>query len=218
MLYKLATDPILRPDSTRAVAFAVSNLIGGDMVARLVRSGLASELLDTHDYGLDGAQIGNSAEYFFDASNGSHLAFVDAVIALANAHAPVFGYVGVRFMPASAALIGMPRFPLTASIEVSTPRSRLEDVYAGFWAGLHDLANNAGAFAHWGQESRQSAEIVAARYGSRLVSWRAALGRVAGAASTFSTLFTREHGLEPGTVEEDDAIDRFLAGLNSGDD
>jgi hypothetical protein len=146
-LFKLATDATLRPDSTAAAAFAVSQLIGGNTVNKFLRSGLASELLDTHDYTLDGAQVGNSAEYFFDAAKNAHLNFIDGVIALANTHAPVFGYIGIRFMPRSAALLGMPRFATSASVEVSTARSRMEDVYAGFWNDVHALANASGGVA-----------------------------------------------------------------------
>jgi hypothetical protein len=61
------------------------------------------------------------------------------------------------------------------------------------------------------------AELIAACYGSRLVAWRAALGCMACAAQTFSALFTRECGIEPGAAEEDDAIDCCFADLNSGD-
>jgi hypothetical protein len=219
-LYKLANDPILRPDSTSAVASAVSKLIGGNTAAKFVRCGLASQILDAHNYNLDGAQSGNSAEFFFDASTGAHLQFVDSVIAIANAHAPVFGYIGMRFMPRASALLSMCRFPVTASVEVATGRSRLEDVYAGFWDDLHNLANASLAIAHWGQESRQAADYIEARFGANLTSWRMTLARLAGAAPTFSTPFSREHGLEPDTSaisDDEDAIDRYLAGLHSGD-
>jgi hypothetical protein len=222
VLYRLATDPILRPDSTRAVAFAVSQLIGGNTVNKFLRAGLASELLDTHDYTLDGAQVGNSAEFFFDpAASNAHLRFVDGVISLANAHAPVFGYIGIRFMPQTAALLGMPRFATSASVEVSTARSRMEDVYAGFWDAVHALANASGGVAHWGQELRQSGGDIASRYGAALAVWRRALGEVGGSASTFSTAFSRDHGLEPDVrtlPPEDDALERFMAGLQSGDE
>ena len=222
VLHKLATDPVLSPDSTRAVAFAVSQLVGGNTVNKFLRSGLASELLDNHDYTLDGAQVGNSIECFFDvAAHNPHLSFVDSVIALTSTHAPVYGYIGIRFMPRSAALLGMPRYATTASVEVATPRSRWEDVYAGFWNDLHALANASGAIAHWGQEFRQSASDVASRYGEDLMAWKRALGRIAGNASTFSTDFSRAHGLEPsfaGLVAEDDALECFMAALGWGGD
>jgi hypothetical protein len=146
---------------------------------------------------LDGAQIGNSAEFFLDASAGTHLRFVDAVIALAQANAPVFGYMGIRFMPQSAALIGMPRFALCASVEVSTSRSRLEDVLARFWTEVHALANASGAVAHWGQEElRQSQNDIVLRFGLNLATWRRHWAAFAGGSSTFSTEFSRVHGLE----------------------
>jgi len=220
VLYKVATDAILRPDSTMAIVRAVSDLIGGDTISKFVRCGTASEILDTHNYALDGAQSGNSAEYFFDASDGAHLRFIDAVIALASTYAPVFGYIGLRFVPKSSALLGMPRFALTAAIEISTARSRVEDVYAAFWTDLHALANRSEGIAHWGQESRQTKEYVADRFGTNLKAWQIAVGRVAGAAPTFSTEFTRLHGLEPDSAaieDDDDAVDRYLAGLLSAE-
>jgi hypothetical protein len=223
ILFKLASDPILQPESRIAAASAVSQLIGGDTVLKFVRCGLASEIIDTHDYKLDGAQSGNSAEYFFDATAGAHLRFVDGVMGIVNAHAPVFGYIGIRFMPKSSALLSMAQFPLTASVEVATARSRLEDVYAGFWADLHSLANSSQGIAHWGQEFRQTDTDIAARFGQNLVLWRRALGRVTGGNPTFSTSFSRLHGLEPEVApgptgdEDEDMVESYLTGLHTAD-
>jgi hypothetical protein len=62
ILSKLVTDPILQPESKISTGFAVSKLIGGDTAFTLLRCGLASEVLDTHNYSLNGAQSGNSAD------------------------------------------------------------------------------------------------------------------------------------------------------------
>jgi D-arabinono-1,4-lactone oxidase len=217
----LATDPILRSTTGAVAARVASRVIGGDTLD-FVRCGLASERLDKHNYKIDGAQIGDSAEYFFDASTGSHLRFIDGVLRLVSAHAPVYGYIGVRFMPRSSALLSMARFPLTASVEVATGKSRLEDVYATFWAELHNLANSSQAIAHWGQEFRQSDTDIASRFGQNLAVWRSALGRVTENNLTFSTTFSRLHGLEPilgpgptpPVDEDDEMIEAYLAGLN----
>jgi hypothetical protein len=225
ILFKLATDPILQPDSRISAASAVSQLIGGDTALKLLRCGLASEILDTHNYALDGAQSGNSAEYFFDGSNGAHLRFIDSVISLVNARSPIFGYMGVRFMPRSSALLSMAQFPLTASVEVATAKSRVEDVYAGFWSDLHALANSSQGIAHWGQEFWQTDPDIANRFGQNLVTWRRALGRVTADDLTFSTAFSRAHGLEPDIIpvppvvssDDDDIIESFLIGLRCGD-
>lgn len=224
VLYKIAIDSVL--DASGDVAQAVSEAIGSAF-AKLARAGHASgglnqNMLDAHDYGLDGAQCGNSAEYHFDASGASYLAFIDDVIGLARKHFPVFGYIGIRFTPVASALIAMQRYPLTASVEVATPRSRLDDVYAAFWSELHDAARARQGIPHWGQEFRLTEAELAALYGTRLRRWREVLAEVSGGApQVFSTAFSRDKGLEPlggASGTDDDAIDLFLAGLASGDD
>jgi hypothetical protein len=127
ILYKIATDPVL--DVGRDVARVASGVIA-QTFSKVARAGPASggqyqNMLDAHDYGLDGAQSGNSVEFHFDASSGAYLDFIDAVVALCGVHFPVFGYIGIRFTPAATALIGMQQFGLTASVEVATPRTRL---------------------------------------------------------------------------------------------
>jgi hypothetical protein len=216
-LYRVATDSVL--DAGKDVGRAVSAAIGGAF-ARLARAGNASgalyqNMLDAHDYGLDGAQCGNSAEFHFDAAGGTYLEFIDDVIALAGSHFPVFGYIGVRFTPAASALIAMQQFALTASVEVATARSRLEDVYAGFWVELHDAARARQGIPHWGQEFTHTEAELAALYGPRLKRWRAVLADVCGGApQVFSTEFSRSCGLEPlAGAGDDDAIDIFMAAL-----
>lgn len=224
VLYRIATDSVL--DAGSDVAQAVSEAIGGAF-AKLARAGKASgglyqNMLDAHDYGLDGAQCGNSAEYHFDAASSTYLTFIDDVIRLTRKYFPVFGYIGVRFTPVASALIAMQRYPLTASVEVATPRSRLDDVYAAFWSELHDAARARQGIPHWGQEFRLTEAELAALYGPRLRRWREVLADICGGApQVFSTAFSQDKGLEPlggagGT--DDDAIDLFLIGLATGDD
>lgn len=158
VLYRIATDPVL--EAGQEVAQAVARAIAGAF-SPLARAGPASgglhkNILDAHDYGIDGAQAGDSAEFHFDAWTGTYLNFVDDVIAVANQNFPVFGYIGIRFTPAATALIAMQQFALTASAEVATPRTRLVDVYAGFWNGVHNAAGARGGIPHWGQVNRQS--------------------------------------------------------------
>ena len=73
MLYQIGTDSVL--DVGEDIGRAVSEVIGGAF-AKLTRAGNASgglyqNILDAHDYGLDGAQCGNSAEFHFDAAGGN---------------------------------------------------------------------------------------------------------------------------------------------------
>ena len=117
---------------------------------------------------------------------------------------------------AASALIAMQQFALTASVEVATERSRLDDVYAGFWAEVHDAARARQGIPHWGQEFRHTEEELAALYGPRLKRWREVLADVCGGApQVFSTEFSRSCGLEPlaGSGDDDDAIDIFMAAL-----
>jgi hypothetical protein len=101
----------------------------------------------------------------------------------------------------------------------------VEDVCAGFWSDLHAPANSSQGIAHWGQEFRQTDSDIAARYGPNFSVWRRALGRVTGNDRTFSTAFSRAHGLEPDVPpappvvpqDDDDLIDSFLRELKSAD-
>jgi D-arabinono-1,4-lactone oxidase len=219
ILYKLATDPVLGPNARKEVIQAVSGLIGG---FELVRAGLSTDVIDTHKYDLDGAQSGNSAEYFFDAAAREYLAFIDAVVALCNARSPVLGYMGIRFTPRSTALIAMQRFALTVSVEVATARARQEDVYVEFWNEIHRAANERGAIPHWGQQFRQPARGIASHYGDDLLAWRRMLAELSiDAPNTFSTPFSRANGLEPTEatgIFDAESLDLFLAGLEAAAD
>lgn len=63
--------------------------------------------LDAHDYDIDGAQVGNSGEFHFDAAAGTYLELVDDTIRAALRSASIFGYLGIRFTPRASALIAM---------------------------------------------------------------------------------------------------------------
>ncbi len=222
VLHRVATDPIL--NAGQEVAQAVSDGIAGAF-APVIRAGPASgglhkNMLDAHDYGLDGAQAGDSAEFHFDAATGTYIDFVDDVVALAQKHFPVFGYIGIRFTPQANALMAMQQFPWTASVEVATPRTRLVDVYGNFWNDVHNAAKTRAALPHWGQAVRENASEIEARYGEKLTKWRTVLTELSGGkAWIFRTAFSQEKGLEPLAVpgvEEDDSVEQFMAGLEAG--
>jgi len=222
VLYRIATDPVL--DAGKEVAQAVSLVISGAF-SRLARAGPASgslheNILDAHDYGIDGAQAGDSVEFHFDAASGAYLDFIEDVIALARQHFPVFGYIGIRFTPAATALIAMQQFPLTVAVEVATARTRLVDIYGNFWNAVHGAGSARAGIPHWGQAMRQTANELEARYGARLIKWRTALADLsAGGPGVFSTAFSRDKGLEPfdpGEGTDDDAVDQFMLGLEAG--
>jgi hypothetical protein len=220
-LYELANDPVL--DRKHEISYKVSDIIG-TAYSKLVRAGPASggvhqNILDTHDYELDGGQSGDSAEFFFDASSGEYLGFIDAVVALAYTHAPVFGYIGLRFTPSAIPLIAMQRFALTISVEISTARVRYKNIYASFWNDLHNAANERGGIPHWGQEFRQSASDITAHYGERMMTWRQMLAELSiDSPNTFSTPFSRDTGLEPTEstgIFDNDSVDQFMIALEA---
>lgn len=223
IIYKLATDPILAPKLRPRIIAAVSKIIGSRF-GRVVRAGPASgglhaNILDAHDYTIDGAQSGNSAEFFFNAASAEYRTFVDTVIRLAIEHAPVFGYMGLRFTPGASPLLAMQRFPLTASVEVSTARARQEDVYAEFWSNVHAAANELNGIPHWGQEFRHSATDLALLYGDDMATWRRMLAELSiDGPDIFSTRFSRNAGLEPSEaagIFDANAIEQFLTALRS---
>jgi FAD/FMN-containing dehydrogenase len=235
-MYKLATDPILGGGARNEVVSRFSKFVGAEF-SDLARAGLATDLLNkpTPDspstagqctprvYRLDGALSINSAEFFFDASSPVYLNFIDRVIALATAHAPVFGVMGIRFTPRATALIAMQRFPRTVSIEVGTGRAHQDEVYREFWNAVYKAANERRAIPHWGQEFRQSSDAIAAHYRERLLTWRRMLAELSiDAPDTFSTEFSQKHGLEPteeatGTFDSE-STELFLAGLEAAAD
>ena len=203
----------------------MADIIGKGGYGRLIRAGKArgakhQNILDAHDYDTDGGQAGNSVEFHFDASGVTYLNFVDDVIGLAGKYSPVFGYIGLRFTPAASALIAMQQYPVTASVEVATLRSRLQDVYAGFWSELHSASRQRRGIPHWGQEFRHTKQELDSLYGRRIERWREVLADVCdGAPSVFSTDFSRSKGLEPsgrGGALDDDAVELFMMALAAG--
>ena len=223
VLHQIATDPVL--DTRAEVSEKVADIIGKGGYGRLIRAGKASgakhqNILDAHDYDTDGGQAGNSVEFHFDASGVTYLNFVDDVIGLAGKYSPVFGYIGLRFTPAASALIAMQQYPVTASVEVATLRSRLQDVYAGFWSELHSASRQRRGIPHWGQEFRHTKQELDSLYGRRIERWREVLADVCdGAPSVFGTDFSRSKGIEPsgrGGALDDDAVELFMMALAAG--
>lgn len=219
ILHRLMIDDVIGEDSRADIISAVSEVIASAGFDHLVRAGLMSDVADTHNYDLDGAESRNAAEFFFDAASPVYLDFIEHVIRLAQSGPPIMGIVGIRFMPRATALLAMQRYPRTVSVEVGTGRSRLVEIYKDFWDGVHKAASDRGAIAHWGLQLRQSAPEIEARYGNDLVMWRRMLGELSiDQPSTFSTHFSRERGLEPTAatgVFDEDAVEEFLTAFEA---
>ena len=247
-LYRLATDPdpAVRKYVRPGILSSVTGVIGGNAYVNPVRAGESNDILDIHSYSLDYTACGDSAEYLFDAVGHGYLAFANAVVELSRTPIapgfwatlagsgqpfgprgedppPILGYMGIRFTPRASALIAMQRYELTASVEVAVARTRTEpDLYAKFWAAVHEAARANGGIPHWGQEFILSADNVSTHYGEDLMRWQQILTELSvDDPHVFSTAFTRDLGLEPsGTagVLLYDVLTAFLTALEGASD
>jgi len=168
------------------------------------RQGASHRILDTHDYNRDGCSSGNSSEFFFDAQTQNYLLFIDAVLNKAQELSPVPGYIALRFIRGSKALLAMERFPLTVAIEIAVPRSLSEDNFPAFMSAMRDLAMQHGGIPHWGQEHKLNPSQTEALYADGIDSWRWALAEMEGdGPQTFSSKFCVDRGLmATGTIDD----------------
>lgn len=173
---------------------------------------LSYAVMDTHDYLDQSCNVNvQSIEVFFDASKPKLRAFVDALLTfeigqeINQGHAFV-GYISLRFMGPTRALLGPQKFPITCAVEVAG----LADV-----VGTKELIDFAVTLAldpfseailHWGQRNDANRAQIEARFGnpavdpsSPMAKWRAALRELTqnGQLTGFSSEFTRRTGLEP---------------------
>ena len=114
--------------------------------------------------------------------------------------------MGIRFTPASSALIAMQRHDSTVSVEVATIRARSDPIYAPFWLDVHAAAHDLDVHAtphlvgtpHWGQEFIATADDIRELYGDNIALWRQVLSELSAEdPQVFSTPFTRNLDLEP---------------------
>jgi hypothetical protein len=167
-------------------------------------------VMDAHDYRDKSCNVNvDSVEVFFDATDSRLIAFVDQILRFeANqefAGKAAVGYISLRFMTKTRALIGPERHPLTCAVEVAA----LKDV-----AGSGEMVEfattlardpNVNGILHWGQRNDCTMAEIQQRFGDRksnpvgpLRTWRAVLSRLTenGRLDAFSTKFTRDVGLE----------------------
>jgi hypothetical protein len=169
---------------------------------------LSYAVMDAHDY-TDRSCFGNaeSLEVFFDASRPDlYCAYVDQILSFEAAQQEQqdkfsVGYVSLRYVEGSRALIAPARFPETVVIEVAAIRDA---------SGSLDFVMNAARVArhpkfnasfHWGQFNPLERAEVERLFGntsnSRLGRWRTSLDALSGSSDRFSSAFTRQTGLEP---------------------
>lgn len=169
--------------------------------------------MDGWDY-LNKSCNGNveSIEVFFDATDPMLVAYVDALLAfeIGQETAPLdpkafVGYISLRFMGPTNALIGQQRFPLTCSIEVSGLRDVSGVTELINFAIMLALDSNFKGILHWGQRNESMRAHVQERFGDtfsnqsgNLNKWRNQLSIITqhGKLDGFSSAFTRQTGLE----------------------
>lgn len=166
--------------------------------------GISYAMMDRKDYKQRSCETnGDSVEVFFNATEDELITFVDGLVRFErnqeyNGKAFV-GYVSMRFMGASRALLGEQKWFRTCSVEVGG----LKDVEGSqdVVDYAHKLALNPmiKGFEHWGQGNKYEKPDVLFRYGSELPKWRDALRDITdnGQLNRFSSQFTRRTGLEP---------------------
>jgi hypothetical protein len=116
--HKKEIDPDLIDDKIREIAWAILKPQTNDSLRR----GLSHEILDTHNYALDGCVSENCNEFCFDAASGAYIEFIDQVLQKAKSVGPLIGYVALRFLRETQGTLGMQRFPLTVAIETAISR------------------------------------------------------------------------------------------------
>ena len=190
----------------------VSDFLLGDQLLTSSKTAVSYAILDAHDYLDQGCtNVGDSLEVFFDASSPVLVSYVNNVIqrvqdlrqGLLTGGTPAgfTGYVSLRFMQNTAALIGMQQWPATCSMEIAGLLGALGTEQ--LLAALEKDAIAAGAAVHWGQRNnlaKPQVEMVFSPIGPGgvLFRWRNALGTLSqnGSANIFSTPFTFQRGLE----------------------
>jgi hypothetical protein len=155
--------------------------------------------------------VGDSMEVFFDASSPNLVAFVEQLFgrmselengSLTGGQPGAFaGFVSLRFMSQTAALIGMQKFPRTCAIEIGG----CSNIHGAetFLARIEMDAVAMSGTVHWGQRNDVTMEMVEDMFNATgptgaLFRWRKALSALSknGRFHTFSTNFTRLRGLE----------------------
>ena len=115
-------------------------------------------VMDGHDYTDVGALTkGDFIEVFFDATSPELRTFIakvaqQAASVQANGSAAVVGWMALRFMSKTQALLGMQRWPLTCSVEIACMGGVTGT--EPFLSGVETDAIQLGGILHWGQRNQ----------------------------------------------------------------
>ncbi|MBT2667299.1 hypothetical protein J7J00_17610 [Bacillus sp. ISL-4] len=183
-------------------------LIESEMDPKKVYTAISYALMDGTNYKNVGCQFpGDSLEAFFDHTDPNLVVFIDRIIQRVNElesgkitgkPLAIGGWVALRFMSQSSALIAMQKFPRTCSVEIAMPVEILGT--EPFMQLIERDAIELGATLHWGQRNNMNMKDVERLFDATgpLFRWRKALSKISsnGRFATFSTKFTRDRGLE----------------------
>ncbi|WHT16113.1 hypothetical protein N8J89_23580 [Crossiella sp. CA-258035] len=154
------------------------------------------EVGDFFDYNADCYRM-DFAELFFPA-DADLTARVDGVLGvfetLRAQGIALGGYVSLRFLRGSRALLAPAPFERSCAIEVAMLRGLVGNRKA--LTLLHELAVRHGGRLHWGQLNELDSAGTTQHFGPALTDWRRELTATEGDSTTFSTPFTRLRGLE----------------------
>lgn len=193
---------------------AIVNDLFAQRQSNLDFDAISYAVMDRHNYRDRSCEVhAESMEVFFDATDPTLVAFVDAVLNFEmrqqNTGRAFAGWLSLRFMGRTQATLGMQQFDTSCAVEisgllgVSGTRELIEFADA--------LALRLGALVHWGQRQTQTMAQLQASFGdapaaapptfpvrSPLAQWRRALSLLTdnGARAAFSSSFTRRVGLE----------------------
>ena len=168
-------------------------------------------MMDGNDY-LDASCNVNvdSIEVFFDAADPMLPAFVDALLAFEVLQERTFGrafvgYLSLRFIGPTKALLGEERFARTCVAEVAGLLDAKGTKPLIDFALMLALDPNFSGILHWGQRNTATQSDIERLFGDTVAAptgplhrWRAALSRLTanGRLDAFSNAFTRQTGLE----------------------
>jgi hypothetical protein len=190
---------------------AIVSKIFSDQQGDASYEAISYAVLDGYDY-LDlgcGVNV-QSIEVLFDATNPNLIAFVDALLAYeiyqeVTKGQSFSGYISLRFIGKTRALLGMQQFPTTCAIEVAGLADIAGTTALVDYAVMLALSNNFQAIMHWGQRNDSTEAQIMQRFGDpqsnpecALARWRKSLRALTnnGQLNGFSSAFTRQTGLE----------------------
>ena len=165
-------------------------------------------VMDGHNYRDKSCEVNvNSVEVFFDATSSNLITFVDRLLKFERDQEflqgkAAVGYISLRFMSKTRALIGPERQDLTCAVEVAALRDVQGSGELVAFAETLSRDRNINGILHWGQRNDSSMADIQFRFGRSLDVWRRQLAKVTedGRLDGFSSAFTRRVGLE--VVEE----------------